>query len=644
MRILSNYCLKSIFDFIERNRVLNIIKYNKKLQKKLDVSKYDYIRKIIEKKYLYIYSKPTLYQYLYENNIIKTLNIEKIHDLINKITEDYKTKYDFQLKETKDDKTLLLNKQIDFTSKVLDNVFHLSISKLEKVKIPISAFKNLESIFLQKIKDATFINDILENGDKPLILNKMKNLKLFDVYIRTEKNFRLEFPNLIFLDLTNKRKKYCFLKNIFGFNFAYNFLKINFHNFDSCSYDKSHKNSFQKVIFEDETFPKNLETFQMNDIKKDKYGNGRIEYIESHIKSIKMEKLKNNKIKYTYHVREQESDFILNELKEIRISNNKDGNYINKIKEVYLSGKYIYNRKDCKETTNFDINKINRLVISTLDCYDENEDLVTKTGQNYIKIFKYINNDNFLLNYINFDFLDIALYPNFIEKIKLLKNLFEFKAKKCITTRSYLFKLFKSFSLLKLIGKILIIVHNIALNENEQRKIADICPISIEIKVQGKNTAIKCNSEGNEKEEEDDIYEEEEYSDQESKNKKKKNAREYNDEEEYKMDKSIMEEESNNDDKYEENGYSSVGIFEDSDLDISEENNKNKFELEEKSSEDLGEILEKIYDSNYSKKSQKYKKNSNLSVCDNDNNINSNYENDNDSDSNSNSDNGSFLL
>ena len=257
MRILSNYCLKSIFDFIERNRVLNIIKYNKKLQKKLDVSKYDYIRKIIEKKYLYIYSKPTLYQYLYENNIIKTLNIEKIHDLINKITEDYKTKYDFQLKETKDDKTLLLNKQIDFTSKVLDNVFHLSISKLEKIKIPISAFKNLESIFLQQIKDATLINDILENGDKPLILNKMKNLKLFDVYIRTEKNFRLEFPNLIFLDLTNKRKKYCFLKNIFGFNFAYNFLKINFHNFDSCSYEKSHKNSFQKVIFEDETFPKN---------------------------------------------------------------------------------------------------------------------------------------------------------------------------------------------------------------------------------------------------------------------------------------------------------------------------------------------------------------------------------------------------
>ena len=104
MRIFSNYCLKRIFGFIERNRVLNIIKYSKKLQKKLDISKYDCIRKIIEKEYLYVYTKPTLYQYLYENNIIKTLNNEKKHDLINKIAEDYEIKYDFHIEEIKDKK------------------------------------------------------------------------------------------------------------------------------------------------------------------------------------------------------------------------------------------------------------------------------------------------------------------------------------------------------------------------------------------------------------------------------------------------------------------------------------------------------------------------------------------------------------
>ena len=631
MRIFSNYCLKRIFGFIERNRVLNIIKYSKKLQKKLDISKYDYIRKIIEKEYLYVYTKPTLYQYLYENNIIKTLNISKIKDLINKIAEDYEIKYDFHIEETKDEKTLLLNKQIDLTSKTLENVLHLSIFKLEKLKIPIIAFKNLESLFLHNIKDVTFINDILESGDKPLILNKMKNLKLLDAYIRTEKEYKLEFPNLKFLQLEIKRKKYCFLKSIFGFNFAYNFFKINFHNFDLYNNDKLYKYSFQKVIFEDETFPKNLEAFQMNVIKKDFCGNGRIEYIESHIKSIKMEKLKNNKIKYTYHAKDQESDSIFNELKEIRISNNKYGNYINKIKEVYLSGKYIHNNIDYKETTNFDINKINRLVISELDCYDKSENLVIKSNQNYIKIFKYIKKDNFLLNYIIFDFLDITLYPNFVKKIKLLKNLFEFTVKKCIITRALLFKQFKSFSSLKMIGKILIIVQNITLNENEQRKIADICPISIEIEVQGKSTDIKCYYEGNEEENDNgnDDDEEEKYSDKgiESKNKEKKNPKEKNDDEEYKMDKSKIEEESNNNDEDEENSGFSIDKFKDSDLDISEDNNINIFELEEKSSEDLGESLENITDSNYSKEY--------LSNCDSDNNIYSDYENYNGSDNDS---------
>jgi hypothetical protein len=353
-----------------------------------------------------------------------------------------------------------------------------------------------------------------------------------------------------------------------------------------------------------------------------------------------MEKLKNNKIKYSYQVKEQESNSILNELKEIRISNNNYGNYINKKKEVYLSGKYIYNSKDYKDTTNFDINKINRLVISALNCYKKNEDFVINTNQNYIKIFKYIKKDNFFLNYINFDFLDITLYPNFIEKIKLLKNLFEFTAKKCITTRAFLFKLFKSFSTLKMVGKILIIVQNITLKENEQRKIANICPISIEIEVQGKNTAIKCYSEGNE--EENDHDEEEEYSDRgrESKNKEKKNIKENNDEEEYEMDKNKIEEESNNNDEeeYEENSDFIIEKFKDSDLDISEENNNNKYELEEKSSENLGESFEKINDSNFSKESKKSKKNSNLSNCDCDNIINSDYENDTDSD------NDSFLL
>ena len=41
-KISSTYCLKSILSYIEYNTTLKIVKYNKRIQKKLDINLKDY--------------------------------------------------------------------------------------------------------------------------------------------------------------------------------------------------------------------------------------------------------------------------------------------------------------------------------------------------------------------------------------------------------------------------------------------------------------------------------------------------------------------------------------------------------------------------------------------------------------------------
>ena len=42
IKISSQYCLKSIFSYIEYNKVLKIVKYNKRIQKKLELEESHY--------------------------------------------------------------------------------------------------------------------------------------------------------------------------------------------------------------------------------------------------------------------------------------------------------------------------------------------------------------------------------------------------------------------------------------------------------------------------------------------------------------------------------------------------------------------------------------------------------------------------
>lgn len=68
--ISSDYCLKSIFTYLDYNCALKLIKYNKKFQNKLNIkidnyrifSSYKYIKRKIIRKLKYIYNKYEQYQ------------------------------------------------------------------------------------------------------------------------------------------------------------------------------------------------------------------------------------------------------------------------------------------------------------------------------------------------------------------------------------------------------------------------------------------------------------------------------------------------------------------------------------------------------------------------------------------------------
>ena len=43
-------------------------------------------------------------------------------------------------------------------------------------------------------------------------------------------------------------------------------------------------------------------------------------------------------------------------------------------------------------------------------------------------IFKSINTDNYNLNYLKFSYIDVNVYPDFVDKIKYLKMLIKFES------------------------------------------------------------------------------------------------------------------------------------------------------------------------------------------------------------------------
>ena len=440
-KIKSKYISKLLFSYITKEKYFGLFKYNKEFQKRFNITKYDYLKLLIEKRYLNILKEKALFKLI--NKIIKNIDYEEFNNIIDQLSKEYsEEKYIFQFNKNNEN-SLLIKENIAIDPTNFLHIKELIIDFNGEIKIPISVLKNLKSICLKGVI-LNFNVDILDYKENDVIqLNNIENLELEEIYIKQEQKVKLSFPNLKYLviESSNKYSFSFYIKNL-GFNFAYIFFR---KFFESFTYDKNYKDYFQRDIFNDKTFPKNLEYFRINVEREiDLFNRDKFD-IESEEKTIIFKKYKNNIKNYFYRIY-LNHNATKESFSELRYSKGQYNDYFSKKEAIGLFGSY---NNLTNHHRNYDINKATDIKFGSNEFYFNNNDkLITKTGKNFIMLFKSINSDNFILNSIDIEFIDFNIYPEFIDKIKYLKMLIKFKANKCIISNSQLLNIFKNFSLL----------------------------------------------------------------------------------------------------------------------------------------------------------------------------------------------------
>ena len=331
--------------------------------------------------------------------------------------------------------------------------------------------KNIKSICLRRVI-ITFKVDILDYKENDIILlNNIENLKLEEIYIKKDEKVKLSFPNLKYLDIESSEKfSFSFYIKNLGFNFAYIFFK---KFFESISSGKIYKDNLQRDIFNDKTFPKNLEYFRMNVEREIELLDKGKFCKESEDKIIIFTKNKNNISKYFYHIYLDHNTNI-ESFTESRYSKNQYNDYFYKKESIGFYGSYnnitnLHNQYDINEATDIKFGSIEF-------CYGDDGELITKTGKNFIKLFKSINSNNFILNSIDIEFIDFNIYPEFIDKIKFMKMLIKFKVIKSNISNFQLLNIFKNLSLLEIISVISIGIENIELKDLDKKQLINCFP------------------------------------------------------------------------------------------------------------------------------------------------------------------------
>ena len=60
-KIKSKYISKLLFSYITKEKYFGLFKYNKEFQKRFNITKYDYLKLLIEKRYLNILKENALF-------------------------------------------------------------------------------------------------------------------------------------------------------------------------------------------------------------------------------------------------------------------------------------------------------------------------------------------------------------------------------------------------------------------------------------------------------------------------------------------------------------------------------------------------------------------------------------------------------
>ena len=481
--IKSTFISKLIFSYITKEKYLGLIKYNKELQKRFDITKYDYLKLLIEKKYLNILKEKVLFKFIKEK--IKNIDYKEFNNIIDQLSNEYsEEKCNFQFYKNNKDLLSIKNK-IEIDPTIFGHIKELIINFKGEIKIPISVMKNIKSLCLRKVI-INFKVDILDYKENDIILlNNIENLKLEEIYIKKDEKVKLSFPNLKYLDIESSEKfSFSFYIKNLGFNFAYIFFNKFFESFSS---GKNYKDNLQRDIFNDKTFPKNLEYFRMNVEREIELLDKGKFCKESEEKKIIFTKNKNNISKYFYHIY-LDHNTNKESFTESRYSKNQYNDYFCKKESIGFYGSYNNITNLHKQ---YDINEATDIKFGSIEfCYGDYGELITKTGKNFIKLFKSINSNNFILNSIDIEFIDFNLYPEFIDKIKFMKMLIKFKVIKSNISNFQLLNIFKNLSLLEIISVISIGIENIELKDWDKKQLINCFP-KLEISTYNKISLIQ---------------------------------------------------------------------------------------------------------------------------------------------------------
>ena len=488
---INKYILKTIFNHLIFENELNILRYNRKLQSKLDISLYTYQKKYFEKIITPTLLKNT--EILLQKNIYdkKTLNKLK-SEWDNDTTEAIQEKDCFHFSQKKTTKNLkdikILNvtlKNKNLLEKNSPNLIELNISNVKNLELPCSILLNLESLSLKDISKLKFLN----KGDN-ISLNKLRHLYLNNISFNEENKIKISLNNLKYLDLRlkeqdgdpedsgfknddnkagfNKENTLQYLINIFDFQFLSLFKRE--------KSESDNEEEFIVDIFNDlvVAYKKPKELFDSKYLSKYDFFNfeilfeyftisGSADFAERFIYKYLFAKTKGNKYifktEYTHYelINDDGEMEIFN--KEIRYCNNKNYNdyyFINN--EYEIGGNNFFERFLKYETIN------SYSIIPKYNIYSY--ELIKK-----LEKFKKNNNQ---LEILTIEKVDLSLTKSFLDNLSGLEKLKCFYITKDLKFKNnkQLIDLFAILSKIKSLFLIDITLQKkLKLNSNEEKKI-----------------------------------------------------------------------------------------------------------------------------------------------------------------------------
>ena len=501
---INKYILKTIFNHLIFENELNILRYNRKLQSKLDISLYTYQKKYFEKIITPTLLKNTeilLQKNIYDKKTLNKLKSEWDNDTTEAIQE--KDCFHFSQKMTtknlKDIKILNVTlKNKNLLEKNTPNLIELNISNVKNLELPCSILLNLESLSLKDISKLKFLN----KGDN-ISLNKLRHLYLNNISFNEENKIKISLNNLKYLDLRlkeqdgdpedsgfknddnkagfNKENTLQYLINIFDFQFLSLFKREKSESvailqvgvMDMLS---DNEEEFMVDIFNDlvVAYKKPKELFDSKYLSKYDFFNfeilfeyftisGSADFAERFIYKYLFAKTKGNK--YIFKTEYTNYELINDEgemetfNKEIRYCNNKNYNDYYFINNEYEIGGSDFVERFLKYET---INSYSIIPKYNIYSYE----LIKK-----LEKFKKNNNQ---LEILTIEYVDLSLTKSFLDNLNRLEKL------KCFyITKDLKFKnnkqLIDLFAILSKIKSLFLIditlQQKLKLNSNEEKKI-----------------------------------------------------------------------------------------------------------------------------------------------------------------------------